>query len=56
VTPDEIRRAVASLDLDARRALVSRIVAELDSIERTVLGAEWMSFRLRAALSKRTQP
>lgn len=53
MTAEEIRRAVASLDLGARRTLVSQIAAELNSVERTVLGAAWMSFRLRASLSKR---
>lgn len=53
MTPEEIRRAVASLDLDARRAVVAQIGRDMESTERVLLGAELMSFRLGAAWSKR---
>jgi hypothetical protein len=48
-----LRRAAAMLPLDARRALAEGVATDLRIVDTVTTGAALMSFRLRAALSKR---
>ena len=53
MTPDEIRRAARELPIAARRALVAKIGADLELLDRVTEQTEWLSFRLKGALSNR---